>query len=117
MEKKQITDHLEEIQSESIEYVKTSLDYFKLLGFKIVLKSTDALITFIFALAIGCMALLLISISASYALGIWLKNIPLGFLFMGGFYIVLLLLFFAIRKKFLQPKLVQIWSKIIYSKK
>lgn len=117
MEKNNIVDYLENIQEESLNYVETSIDYFKLFGFKIIVKSTNAMVSFIFALAIGCLALLLLSISAAFAIGSQVESVSLGFLIVGSVYVLLLVLFFMLRKRVIEPAIVKIWSKILYNDK
>ena len=114
-ETQDITQHFERIQSESVEYIKSSVAYYKLLGFKIVLKSVSALITLVVALVIGSLVLILLSFALAYALGDVFGSIALGFLTVGGIYLFLFMLLLLLKKRLIEPLIIRSWSKILHN--
>nr|WP_321415389.1 phage holin family protein [uncultured Allomuricauda sp.] len=99
---KEQIDHVEEgVRS----YVKNSLDFYRLQSFKSMMRGITMATK---VLVIGCvvsMALLFLSLSAAFWLGTLLESTSQGFLIVGGFYVLIGLLLFLLRKKFEKPLL------------
>ena len=99
---KEQIDHVEEgVRS----YVKNSLDFYRLQSFKSMMRGITMATK---VLVIGCvasMALLFLSLSAAFWLGTLLESTSQGFLMVGGFYVLIGLLLFLLRKKFESPLL------------
>lgn len=86
-------------------YLEQTGDYYQLKGFKLLMKGV---ISFSKALLVGVvstMALLFLSLAASFGIGQALDNTFYGFLCVGGFYLLAGLLVYALRHKLEKPLL------------
>lgn len=93
-----ITQNTKELKAQVENMVNDNLNYYKLLGFKAITKSAASLIK-IFVVGLACLLILLfLSLAGGFALGKYWGNTAYGFLTMSGIIIVLLILFFALRK-------------------
>ena len=59
----------------------------------------------------GILVLLFASISAAWAMGLALDNMPMGFLFVALFYLIILILALTINKSYVEPKLINYFLK------
>ena len=98
-------DNLHKIGDKILEFGEYKLDYYKLLVYKIVMKMARSIF---FALLFGAVLLLIfifISFGLAHLIGEALGNIAYGFLIMGGFYILVLLLTMAFGRKILERRI------------
>lgn len=89
---KSIKENLEDLTATGQNYIESSLAYYKLDFFKkvmkIVIDGSHKLILAFFLL----IALLFISVAASIYIGGLFDSIPLGYLIVGGFYLILVII-------------------------
>ncbi len=90
--------HLSELDKRVTSYVDDSLEYVELKGFKISMVLVTALVKFFLLASIGLLVILLTSIGAAIAIGESLGGYEWGFLLVGGFYLVLGLIVYAMRR-------------------
>src|SRR5690625_6399981 len=98
-------DNLHKIGNKIIEYGEYKLDYYKLLLYKTVMKMARSIF---FALLFGAVLLLIfffISFGVAHLIGDALGNIAYGYLIMGGFYILILILTMAFGRKILERRI------------
>jgi len=98
-------DNLHKIGNKIIEYGEYKLDYYKLLLYKTVMKIARSIF---FALLFGAVLLLIfffISFGVAHLIGDALGNIAYGYLIMGGFYILILILTMAFGRKILERRI------------
>jgi hypothetical protein len=84
-------------------YIDLSKEYYQLKGFKFLMHGVTALSKLLMVLTAGMMALLFLSIAASYGIGQSLDNTSYGFLCVGLFYMVLGIIAYALRNKLNKP--------------
>ncbi len=105
----------EAIKDSAKDYVKSTVSYYRLLGFKFAMKSTTMILKFAligFALSF---VLLFASIAGAFALGEYFQSYPLGFLAVAGIYVVLTLLLFLIKDKFFEGPILEKFSEIFFN--
>ena len=107
-----VFDHLDKIQSESVQYVQTSLKYYKLLGFKVAMQSASAFVSLVLILLFSSMILLFGSLALAYYFGELVNDTALGFLVVAGIYAFLFLLFLIFRKQLIEPLVLKAGVKI-----
>src|SRR5690625_7777000 len=93
------------IGNKIIEYGEYKLDYYKFLLYKTVMKMSMSIF---FALLFGAVLLLIfffISFGVAHLIGDALGNIAYGYLIMGGFYILILILTMAFGRKILERRI------------
>jgi hypothetical protein len=61
------------------------------------------------------MVILFGSIAAAFAIGAYLDNIVLGFLSVGGFYLILSLLLFLVKDKIVEGPILEKFSTIFFN--
>ena len=110
----EIKENFEDIQENTKAYIDTSIAYYKLWGFKVVMKSTTlALKFFLIVMCLG-IVLLFVSIAASLALAQYFHSYPLGFLCVAGFYLFLALLLFLVKDKIVEGPILEKFSEIFF---
>jgi hypothetical protein len=110
-----LTDNFREFTTAIEDYIDSSISYHKLDVFKKVMKGVVAgsyqIILGFFLL----IALLFLSIALSIYLGVLLDSIALGYLIVGGFYILIMILCSFFLKKILEKVLVRKASILFFN--
>ncbi|HUH25213.1 MAG TPA: phage holin family protein [Flavobacterium sp.] len=113
--KEEIKNNFSEIKSEAKAFLETNLDYYQLLGFKISSRALG-LILKIFALALFLsIGLLFLSFAAAFAIGNSLESNTLGFLIVGGIYVVLAFIIYLFRKSLIDIPILKKFSDIFFN--
>lgn len=84
-------------------YIDNSTEYYKLKGFKFLMKGITSLAKILLIGAVALMVLLFLSIAAAFGIGQELNNTFLGFLIIGGIYILISIILVALRKILVKP--------------
>lgn len=100
-------------QQAARDYIESTADYYRLRTFKFLMKAVVALTLVLFLGALGSLALFFLSVAASLALGKALGNPTLGFLVVGGGYLLLGLLAYAFRRR-LEAPVLKMFSKYYF---
>lgn len=96
---------LTEADADVRSYLEHSEEYFKLKTFKVFMVSVTTAAQALLVGAVALLALFILSLAASYALGLVLGNTYQGFLIIGLFYAVLAILCYLLRDKLNAPLL------------
>ena len=104
---KELKRDLTEVDVDVKSYLENSEEYFKLKIFKALMRAVTAFTHVMLIGAIGLIALFLLSLAASYAIGNIMDNTYQGFLVVGLFYVVVALLCYLFRNKLDRPLLRQ----------
>lgn len=110
---KEVKEELDLLKEHSEAYINTSLQYYKLWGFKVSVKAASQFMTFVLLSLCSMMALLFLSLAAAYALGDALDNLSLGFLLVGVFYVLVTILAYLCRKFLVEKPMLKKLSDII----
>lgn len=111
----ELKEHTEEMQDQAKAYMESSLAYYKLWGFKVAMKSTTMIFKFTLILMCFTMVLLFCSLAAAFAIGIALNNYALGFLVVGGGYLLATILLFLIKDKVVEGPILEKFSEIFFN--
>ena len=110
-----LKDNAEDIQEKLKNVLDSNVAYYKLWLFKIAMKSTTMLLKVLF-MAVFFMFFLLF---ASLALALYLSGIfesyALGFLSVGGMYILLLLVVYLAKDNLLESRLLEKFSQVFFN--
>jgi hypothetical protein len=87
------------------EYIDSSAEYYKLKTFKFVMRAAIALTLVLFLGTLGLLAVFFLSVSLAFAISNQLGNLAYGFGIVGGFYVLVGILGYALRKKLEFPVL------------
>lgn len=100
-----IKEQIAEAEENGKAYVKDSIDFYRLKSFRSMMKGITMATKFMLVGAAMAVALLFLSLSAIYYMGQILNNTALGFLIGGGFYILVGIIIYLLRKKIERPLL------------
>lgn len=101
----ELKENFVEAEASAKSYVESSKQFYKLKGFKVLMK---AVMVFAKTASVGVMflmALLFLSISAAYWIGTQLESTAWGFLFVGLLYLLLGIVLYLMRHKLGKPLL------------
>ncbi len=94
-----ISENAEGLSKNAQEFIENSYAYYKLSVFKKLTKSTSSMIIFMIIGAVLFGAMLLITFALALFIGTWLDNWGLGFLIMGGIYLLIaVIVYYGLRK-------------------
>ena len=100
-----IKEHIAEAEDSARSYVDSSLQYYRLKSFKSMMQGITVTAKVLLIGAMVAMALLLLSIAASFWIGGLLESNAGGFLVVGGFYILIGLLMYVFKERLERPLL------------
>jgi len=110
----EIKENAEDLTRQAKELFETNLRYYKLWGFKLIMKSTTTMLK-MFLLAI-MLVIVTIFFSTALALGIgyWLDNFAYGFLIVGFIYLILAIVVYYIQDKIVEGPILAKFSKMFF---
>ena len=108
-------EHTENIKDHAKGYIKTNIAYYKLRGFKVTMKSITLIFKFILILSFLGMVLLFCSIAGAFAIGNYLESTTLGFLIVGGLYLIATGILFLFRDKIIEKPILEKFSEIFFN--
>ena len=111
----ELKEHTENIQDQAKEYFDSHLAYYKLLGFKVAMKSTTLIFKFTLILLCFSMVLLFGSVAAAFAFSNMFGSYTLGFLTIGGMYLLATILLFFIKDKMVEGPILEKFSEIFFN--
>lgn len=110
----EIKNNIQSMKSEAKAFLDANIDYYSLLGFKVVSKATGFLLK-VFAISLFiAIALLFLSFAAAFAIGKALDSNTLGFLIVGSAYLVLTIIVYALRKTIIDVPILKKFSNIFF---
>ena len=111
----ELKEQSENIQEHAKGYIDTSIEYYKLKGFKVFMKSTTMVVKFVLIVLCLLMVLLFCSIAGAFAIGDYLDNMAFGFRIVGVFYIVITGLLFSVRDRIVDGPILEKFSEIFFN--
>lgn len=111
----ELKEHTENMQDQAKEYLDSHLAYYKLWGFKVAMRSTTLIFKFTLILLCFAMVLLFGSVAAAFAFSNMFGSYTLGFLTVGGMYLVATILLFFIKDKFVEGPILEKFSEIFFN--
>jgi len=111
----ELNENTERFHADAKSFLENTVAYYKLKVFKLAMQS----ITLIFKmLLVGlCLSVCLLfgSLAAAFAIGEALNNDSLGFLIVGGMYLLFTLLIYAFRRQLVEGPILRMFSKIFFN--
>ncbi|MBO0342063.1 MAG: phage holin family protein [Bacteroidota bacterium] len=101
----EIKEQIDHVQDGVRSYVKNSLDFYRLQSFRSMMKGITMATKVLLIGGVGFIALLFLSLSAAFWFATMLGNTAEGFLIVGGFYVLVGIIFFLMKKKIEKPLL------------
>ncbi|SDM09471.1 phage holin family protein [Kriegella aquimaris] len=100
-----VKESLTEAEASIRSYVESSQEYYKLKGFKFLMRGITSFSKILMVGVVALLALLFLSFAASFGIGQALNNTFYGFLCVGLFYLLIGLLLYFLRHKLNKPLL------------
>lgn len=110
----EIKDNVDDLKSESKAYIDKNLEYYKLLGFKIVAKTTTMFVSYTIVLLIFAFVLLFGSIAAGFAIGSAIGSTSLGFLIVAGAYLLIGIIIFLLKDRLIEKQILKTFSDLFF---
>ncbi len=112
----EIKENAEDLKNQVKELIDVNVRYYKLWGFKIMMKSTTMMLK-IFLLAIMLLIVtIFFSIAAALGIGYALDNFAYGFLIVGAIYLAAALLVYYVQDKIVEGPILSRFSRIFFKK-
>ncbi|MFO7874035.1 MAG: hypothetical protein ACQESY_09960 [Pseudomonadota bacterium] len=99
MDVKELFSHLVALKDTIRSYLETTIAYYGVTAFEKAAKVFSFFMVNLVVLVVGLLALLFLSGAAALYLGEYLDSYALGMLIVGGFYLLVLLIVFVLRKQ------------------
>jgi hypothetical protein len=110
-----IKENSEDFQEQAQAYFEKSASYYKLWSFKVIMKSTTMILKFTLILLCVSMVLLFGSVAAALAIGNYFGSYAIGFLSVGGMYLIATILLFLIKDKVIEGPILEKFSEIFFN--
>ena len=110
-----VKESAEEVQEKVKDVIDSTVAYYKLWFFKVVTKSTTALLKVFFLAFFLVMFLLFSSIALALFLGKVFENNLVGFLAVGGVYLVLMVIVYFVKDTIVESTILEKFSKIFFN--
>jgi hypothetical protein len=110
-----IKENSEDFQEQAQAYFEKSASYYKLWSFKVIMKSTTVILKFTLILLCVSMVLLFGSVAAALAIGNYFGSYAIGFLSVGGMYLIATILLFLIKDKVIEGPILEKFSEIFFN--
>ncbi|MFV8328149.1 competence protein [Flavobacterium sp. ZS1P14] len=111
----ELKENTEDIQEQVHAFIKSNVSYYKLWGFKVAMKSTTMILKFTLIFLCFSMVLLFCSVAAAMCIGKYLDSYPLGFLIIGGVYLIATAFLFLIKDKIVEGPMMERFSEIFFN--
>nr|WP_317632048.1 phage holin family protein [uncultured Flavobacterium sp.] len=110
-----IKDNIEDIKVHTKQYIDTNIEYYTLLGFKITTKASSFLIKIVLLSLFLLLSLMFLSFAIAFAIGNWVDSYSLGFLIVGGIYLLISLILFYKGGRFIDKPMLKTFSEIFFN--
>jgi uncharacterized membrane protein YagU involved in acid resistance len=108
-------EQTDDIQKQVHLYVENSVAYYKLWGFKVAMKSATTILKFTLIALSLLMVLLFCSVAGAFAIGEAMNSHALGFLIVGGIYLLITGLLFLVKDKLIEGPILEKFSEIFFN--
>ncbi len=109
-----LKDNLHKVSTSVEDYTLSLAEYYKLKLFKSTMKGAVSLVHLLVYGSLSLFVLLFLSIGAAFWLATFFDNVYVGFLIVGAFYGILLLLMFIFGKNIIEKKILNKFSGLLY---
>ncbi|WP_300564987.1 competence protein [Flavobacterium sp.] len=110
-----IKESAEEIQEKVKDVLDSNVAYYKLWLFKVATKSATVLLKMLLSAFFLVMFLFFSSIALALFLGKQFENNMLGFLAVGGMYLVLMFIVYFLKEKIVESTILEKFSRIFFN--
>lgn len=112
----EIKENAEDLKQEAKKLIDANLKYYKLWGFKILMKSTTTMLKIFLLAVMLTIVTVFFSIAAALGIGYWMDNFAYGFLIVGLIYLVLSIVVYYAQDKIVEGAMLSRFSRIFLKK-
>lgn len=112
----EIKENAEDLKQEVKNLIDANLKYYKLWGFKIVMKSTTMMLKIFLLAVMLTIVTIFFSIALALGIGYWLDNFAYGFLIVGLIYLVMAIVVYYVQDKIVEGPMLSRFSRIFFKK-
>lgn len=111
-----VKENIGDLKQQAKEVFEANLRYYKLWGFKILMKSTTMMLK-MFLLAIMLLIVtVFFSIALALGIGYWLDNFAYGFLIVGMIYLIVAIIVYKVQDTIVEGPILSKFSKVFLKK-
>src|SRR5690606_24535 len=110
-----LKENTEQIHSETQAYIDSTVAYYKLWRFKVMMKSTTLTVKIVLTTICFMMMFLFGSVALALAIGSTLKSNMWGFAVVGGIYLILTIIFALIKQQIVEGAVLRKFSEIFFN--
>ncbi|MBW3518857.1 competence protein [Flavobacterium sp. NKUCC04_CG] len=111
----EVKEDIRDIKSNAKAYLDSNIEFYQLWGFKVITKATSFMLKLFLLSLFSMLTLLFISIAAAFAIGRSLESFTLGFLIVGGIYLILSLVIYYYKNLIIEKPLIRKFSDIFFN--
>lgn len=112
----EVKENVEDLKDQAKELLDSNIQYYKLWGFKMLMKTNAMIAKAVLLGILALMILLFLSLGAAFGIGYALDNFAYGFLIIGGIYLLLAVAVYFLKDKLIDGPLLANFSKILLKK-
>jgi sterol desaturase/sphingolipid hydroxylase (fatty acid hydroxylase superfamily) len=112
----EVKENVEDLKQQAKELLDANIRYYKLWGFKILMKTNAMVLKMILLGVLGTLVLLFFSLALALGIGYAVDNHALGFLIVGCIYLVCFFIVYSVRNKIVEGPLLARFSRIFLKK-
>lgn len=112
----EVKDNIDDLKRQAKAVLDANVRYYKLWGFKILMKSTTMMLKMFLLAVMLCIVTIFFSIALALGIGYWLDNFAYGFLIVGGIYLILSIIVFKVQNKIVEGPILAKFSRIFLKK-
>lgn len=109
-----IKENAEDFQDHAKGFLESSVSYYKLWLFKVVMQSTTMLLKIFLIGILLLLVLVFFSVAAAFAIGYALDNFVYGFMIIGSFYLFLTILIYFMKDKIVEGPILEKFSEFFF---
>lgn len=111
----EVKENSEDLLAQAKVFLDSNVSYYKLWLFRATMKSTTMLLKLFLLAVMLVIVTLFFSIAAALAIGYSLDNFALGFLIVGGIYLVLSIIVYKIQDKIVEGPILKKFSEYFFN--
>jgi len=112
----EVKENVEDLKKQAKELLDINIKYYKLWGFKILMKTTTMMLKMFLLATMLVIVTIFFSIALALGIGYALDNFAYGFLIVGGMYLILAVIIYKVQNKIVEGPILAQFSKIFLKK-
>lgn len=112
----EVKENIDDLKRQGREVIDANLRYYKLWGFKLLMKSTTMMLKMFLLAVMLCIVTIFFSIALALGIGYWLDNFAYGFLIVGGIYLILAIVVYKVQDEIVEGPILAKFSRTFLKK-